>query len=152
MSFSHKGMEKNVQVHLMSFHYIHAERRTNGQPDRRTDGHTSTPLLINVIVPSYLRHVDLMLYSWTANIYSSELDAAPRSNQWLHVPTQGGGGTKPHQPLGAAGTVTIYQHSINCQHLQKQMLLCLPKRNIQKDRFYSEIVIKESHGLVGSSY
>ena len=149
MSFSHKGMEKNVQVHLMSFHYIHAERRTNGQPDRRTYIHSPpdkrySPIISQTCGPNVILLNCQHLQQWARCSTPKQSVAS--------CPHPRGGGTKPHQPLGAKGTVTIYQHSINCQHLQKQMLLCLPKRNIQKDRFYSEIVIKESHGLVGSSY
>ena len=158
--------EKNEQVHTVSasVKYDRVKKCTNPsnefllhacrKTDERTDGHTSRPsLLINVIVPPHLRYVGLIKYSRTANIYSSELDAAPRGYQWLHVPTKGGG----HEATPATGCCrhrndipTLYT---NCQHLQKRdIALYLPKRNIQKESFYFEIVIKESHGQVSSSY
>ena len=119
--------------------------RKDGQTDITFD-----PLQTNAIVPSHLRYMGTIIYSRIANIYSSELDAAPRGNQWLRVPTQGGRDTKPRQSPSAAGTATIYQLSSTANICSSVILLYTFRKEIFRKSFISKIVTKESNGLVGS--
>ena len=89
MSFPYKNVEtigiyKN-EFQLTSFSYIgriqNFTSRANDfllHADRRTDGHTFTPLYTNVIVPSYLRYVGLiihllMVYEYATLLFTERL-------------------------------------------------------------------------------